>query len=200
MPAVPPAPAGRMNVLILGDSLALCGFGKHLDELFRNNPQVNATFTYMACGTNPLSWLKEKPYTSVKTQCGFWAIESSGNGPPQVLEDVYGMRAGHVPKAHLVPKLDDVMAAVHPDILVVQTGSNLFGIFPDAKTVHPTKHAAALEKYLIPFKKEAIAAGGRLAQNLLGQPAHLRPGGDGSAGFRPRAGARQTPAGNEGHR
>lgn len=162
VPNVPPAPAGRMNVLILGDSLALCGFGKHLDERFRSNPQVNATFTYMACGTNPLSWLKQKPYTNVKTQCGFWAIESSNNGQPQELEDVYGMRAGYVPKAHLVPKLEDVMAAVHPDILVIQTGSNLFGIFPDAKTVHPANHSAALKKYLIPFKEQAIEAGGNL--------------------------------------
>ncbi len=162
IPSVPPAPSGQMNVLILGDSLALCGFGKRLDERFRSNPEVNATFTYMACGTNPLSWLKKKPYTNVKTQCGFWAIESSTSGQPEVLEDVYGMSAGHVPKAHLVPKLDDVMAAVHPDILVVQTGSNLFGIFPDAKTVHPSKHAAVLEKYLTPFKKEAIEAGSNL--------------------------------------
>ncbi len=88
-----------MNVLILGDSLALCGFGKRLDERFRNDPRVNATFTYMTCGTNPLSWLKEKPYTKVKTQCGYWAIES-GPAEPRVVEDVYGMTAGHMPKAH----------------------------------------------------------------------------------------------------
>ncbi|HMG05904.1 MAG TPA: hypothetical protein VK581_10605, partial [Chthoniobacterales bacterium] len=50
-----------VSVLILGDSLALCGFGKRLDERFRKNPRVKATFTYLACGTNPLSWLKERP-------------------------------------------------------------------------------------------------------------------------------------------
>src|SRR6188472_1014223 len=64
----------KLNVLILGDSLALCGFGKRLDERFREDPKVGSTYTYMACGTNPLSWLKHKPYTSIKAPCGFWSI------------------------------------------------------------------------------------------------------------------------------
>jgi hypothetical protein len=57
-PQTAPAVSSRgANVLILGDSLALCGFGKRLDERFRQSPNVKATFTYLACGTNPLSWL-----------------------------------------------------------------------------------------------------------------------------------------------
>ncbi len=151
-----------MNVLILGDSLALCGFGERLDERFRNDPRVNATFTYMACGTNPLSWLKQPPYNTVRTQCGYWTIESQGDGKPRVLEDVYGMTSGHTPKAHLVPKLEDMVAAFHPDILVLQTGSNLFGIFPDGKTVQPAKHGPALAKYLAPFKETALEQAGSL--------------------------------------
>ena len=150
-----PAGPGKLNVLILGDSLALCGFGKRLDERFRSDPRVNATFTYMTCGTNPLSWLKEKPYSTVNTQCGFWAIEST-TGEPRVFEDAYGMTAGHIPKAHLVPKLEDMIAAMHPDVLVVQTGGNLFGLFPDSKTVRRSSHAAALAKYFLPFKTRAI--------------------------------------------
>src|SRR5687767_9453902 len=63
-------PSDGVNVLILGDSLALCGFGKRLDERFRKDPRVKATYTYIACGTNPLSWLKERPYTNLKTHCG----------------------------------------------------------------------------------------------------------------------------------
>ena len=156
LPVGAPAGPDKLNVLILGDSLALCGFGKRLDERFRNDPRVNATYTYMTCGTNPLSWLKEKPYSNVKTQCGYWAIESDGDGEPRELQDVYGMTAGHVPKPHLVPKLEDLIAALHPDVLVVQTGSNLFGLFSDGKTVRKGKHGAALEKYLGPFKEKAI--------------------------------------------
>jgi len=149
----------KFNVLILGDSLALCGFGKRLDERFRSDPQVNATYTYMACGTNPLSWLKQKPYTSIKAPCGFWSIESAGAGkPPRELQDTYGMERKNPPKPHLVPKLEDLLEKVQPDILVVQTGSNLFGLFPDAKTVRPSQHASALKGYLLPFKTKAVSA------------------------------------------
>src|SRR3954467_15057952 len=93
-PPLPNAPAAeqtRLNVLILGDSLALCGFGKRLDERFRHDPRVNATYTYMACGTNPLSWLKQKPYTSIKAPCGYWSIEPApaAQGVREI-QDTYG--------------------------------------------------------------------------------------------------------------
>lgn len=159
LPNTPAAGQGKLNVLILGDSLALCGFGKRLDERFRQDPNVSATFTYMACGTNPLSWLKQKPYTEVQTRCGFWSIESTAPGkPPRQFEDVYGMTAGHVPGAEHVPKLGDMLEALKPDILVIQSGNNLFGLFPDSKTVKPPHHAAELKKYLLPFKEKAIDA------------------------------------------
>ena len=145
-----------INVLILGDSLALCGFGKRLDERFRKSPRVNSTFTYLACGTNPLSWLKERPYTNIKTHCGFVSIESNGSGRPRELQDVYGMRRGHVPIPHAVPKLEDLLATLRPDILIVQTGTNLFDLFPDHKTVNPNRHGPALRSYFVPFINKAV--------------------------------------------
>lgn len=145
-----------VSVLILGDSLALCGFGKHLDERFRKSPQVKATFTYLACGTNPLSWLKDRPYTHIQTHCGFVAIESSpGSGHVKELQDVYGQTRGHVPGSHPVPKLEDLLATVKPDILIMQTGTNLFDLFSDHKTVSPNRHGPALRTYLAPFINKA---------------------------------------------
>src|ERR1051325_5092629 len=59
-----------LTVLILGDSLGLCGFSKRLDQKFRADPRVKSVFTYCTCGTNPLSWLKEKPFTQrVRAAC-----------------------------------------------------------------------------------------------------------------------------------
>jgi hypothetical protein len=144
---------GGAVILILGDSLSLCGFGKRLDEHFRESPQVaKATFTYMACGTNPLSWLKDRPYTNIKTHCGFWSIESvPGASRPAEFEDVYGMRRHSSPKAYPVPKLEDLLAQLHPDVLIMQTGGNLFDLFPDKKTTRPERRAAALKKYIAPF-------------------------------------------------
>ena len=163
-PAVPKAVAVSegINVLILGDSLALCGFGKRLDERFRKNPRVKATYTYIACGTNPLSWLKERPYSNIKTHCGFVSIESNGSGRPRELQDVYGMRRGHVPIPHAVPKLEDLVVALRPDILIMQTGTNLFDLFPDHKTVSPNRHGPALRSYLVPFITKAAGSSSTL--------------------------------------
>lgn len=150
-----PAPQEGVSVVILGDSLALCGFGKRLDERFRKSPRTKATFTYIACGTNPLSWLKERPYANIKTHCGFVSIESNGSSRPRELNDVYGMRRGHVPIPHPVPKLEDLLVTLRPDILIMQTGTNLFDLFPDHKTVIPNRHGPALRSYLAPFITKA---------------------------------------------
>ena len=157
-PAVPKAVAVSegVSVLILGDSLALCGFGKRLDERFRKDPRVKATYTYIACGTNPLSWLKDRPYTNIKTHCGFVSYESNGSGRPRSLEDVYGMRRGHVPIPHAVPKIEDLLTTLQPDILIMQTGTNLFDLFPDHKTVNPGRHGPELRSYFVPFITKAV--------------------------------------------
>ncbi|HVF71908.1 MAG TPA: hypothetical protein VM940_09900 [Chthoniobacterales bacterium] len=159
--ARPPAqqnqpPAEGVKVVILGDSLALCGFGQRLDQRFRKSPHVNATFTYIACGTNPLSWLKERPYSRIQTHCGYVSIESdSGSGRVKEVLDVYGQRRGHTPGSHTVPKLEDLLASLQPDILIMQTGTNLFDLFPDHKTVNPGRHGPALRSYLAPFIAKA---------------------------------------------
>src|ERR1044072_5660580 len=125
-----------LTVLILGDSLGLCGFSKRLDQKFRADPRVKAVFTYCTCGTNPLSWLKEKPFTRIQTHCGHWSIESQANSrASKEQRDTYGEPSGHRPASHTVPKLDDLLRTIQPDILVMHTGSNLFGLFSGREKV-----------------------------------------------------------------
>ena len=145
-----------VSVLILGDSLALCGFGKRLDERFRESPLTKATFTYLACGTNPLSWLKDRPYTHIQTHCGFVSMESLGGGMMREVNDVYGQTRGHVPGSHPVPKLEDLLATLQPDILIMQTGTNLFDLFPDKRSVNPNRHGSELRSFLVPFINKAV--------------------------------------------
>jgi hypothetical protein len=153
---VAPATSDGVTVLFLGDSLALCGFGKRLDAHFRETPEVKATYTYMACATHPLSWLKDKPYTTIKTHCGFWTIESvPGSREPKEMEDMYGMRRRSSPKSYPVPKLEDLLERIRPDILVMQTGGNLFDLFPGKKDVRPDRDGAALRKFVVPFLLKA---------------------------------------------
>ena len=149
-------PSEGISVLILGDSLALCGFGKRLDERFRESPLTKATFTYLACGTNPLSWLRERPYTNIKTHCGFVSMESLGGGMMREVNDVYGQTRGHVPGSHPVPKLEDLLVKLQPDILVMQTGTNLFDLFPYKRSVNPNRHGSELRSFLVPFINKAV--------------------------------------------
>jgi hypothetical protein len=150
---------GPLSVLILGDSLSLCGFGESLDKKFRSDAQVKSTFTYMACGTIPVSWLKQKPFTNAKTYCGFWSIESDPDAAkPKEFQDTYGMRRGSRPKPHLVPKLDDLLSAIRPEILVMQTGNNILSLFRDGKTVLPARHGPILKQLIAPFLSEALKA------------------------------------------
>jgi hypothetical protein len=152
-----------LTILILGDSLGLCGFGKRLDQKFRADPRVKSVFTYCTCGTNPLSWLKEKPFTHIQTHCGYWSIESqSGSRAVKELHDTYGMTSGHRPASHAVPKLDDLLATIQPDILVMQTGGNLFGLFSGREKVKPERDGPMLRKYLVPFVKKAITPPSKL--------------------------------------
>ena len=178
-----------ISVLILGDSLALCGFGKRLDDRFRKNPKVKATFTYLACGTNPLSWLKDRPYTNIKTHCGFVSIESNGPGRAKILEDVYGMRRGHVPIPHSVPKLEDLLATLRPDILIMQTGTNLFDIFPDHKTVIAAPSGSRAPNLSGSFHRQSGREFFHVKENLLGRVSHFRESLEGDPGLRGRTNA-----------
>src|SRR6266576_4164655 len=159
-----PADSPRdLTVLILGDSLGLCGFSKRLDQKFRADPRVKSVFTYCTCATNPLSWLKEKPFTHIQTHCGYWSIESRPDSHAiKELRDTYGTPSGHRPASHTVPKLDDLLATIQPDILVMQTGSNLFGLFSGREKVKPDRDASTLRKYLLPFVKKAITPPSKL--------------------------------------
>ncbi|MGA0176551.1 MAG: hypothetical protein ACO3YO_07305 [Chthoniobacterales bacterium] len=133
-------------MLILGDSMALCGFGPRLDDLFRASgvPDVN---TYMACGTHPLSWTQLKSYAKAQSRCGFWKIESAPEGPVS-FQDTYGMRRGHRPSKHPVPKIEELLPATRPDVLIVQLGNNLFDLL---KGRGKSRDGAVLEPFINPF-------------------------------------------------
>ena len=139
------------SVLVLGDSLALCGFGKTLDTRLRKCPDVTAVYSYMACGTVPVSWLKSGGFAKVHTACGLWTILGKRGERPAEFQDTYGMEKGKRPGSHPVPKLELLLEEHHPDILVVQNGTNLLSLFSDGKTLLPVRHEAQLRNYVEPF-------------------------------------------------
>jgi hypothetical protein len=160
-----PLPSGnrrgkKLKVLILGDSMAIGGFGEKLDALFRADSGVAEVHTYIACGTNPLSWMKRAPYTNATTRCGYWSIESvPGEEKPREIQDVYGMTRGHRPGSHTVPKIEDLVASHQPDILIMQNGNNFFSSFADGKTIVENTHGPMIHTHVAPLV-EWLAANG----------------------------------------
>ncbi len=142
------------SVLIIGDSMALCGFGQKVDAYFRAEG-VQEVFTYMACGTQPLSWTTLKNYEQAKTRCGFWRIETQKSGPPLSFQDTYGMGAGHRPGRYDVPKIEELLELRRPEVLLVQLGNNLFDLL---KGNNYSKMGPMLQPYITPFLAKVASA------------------------------------------
>ncbi len=149
--------AGRgLRVLILGDSLALCGFGKTLDSKIRTLPQVEAVATFMACGSVPTSWLASGALANARTACGFWSIEGSKGEAIKEVRDTFGMEKGHRPASYPVPKLERLAEAFKPDVLVMQSGTNLLSLFSDGRAIFPERHGSQIRSYMNPFVQHLV--------------------------------------------
>ena len=146
-----PAHWPAASVLILGDSMSMCGFGKRLHQNFRNSGAA-AVNTYMACGTQPLSWTTLPGYTRAQSRCGFWTIESGAGGALVEFADYYGMKPGHRPQRHDVPKIENLLPALRPDLLVVQLGNNLYPVLKG------NVRAAAVDPFIAPFLAQVAAS------------------------------------------
>ncbi len=142
------------RILVLGDSLALCGFGKTLDSRLRNLPQVEAVSTFMACGSVPTTWLAAGPLANARTTCGYWSIEGAKGEPVTEVRDTFGLEKGRRPGVYTVPKLDQLAEAFQPDILVMQNGTNLLSLFPDGQTILPERHDSQIRSYMHPFVRQ----------------------------------------------
>jgi hypothetical protein len=144
---------GGLRVLILCDSMGLNGFADELDACFRACPGVERVHTIVACGSNPLTWMKRGPYASATTHCGFLRIDSTGEpGGIQVERDIYGIPAGNKPATHRVPKIEDLVREIQPDILVFQNGNNFFDFYKGAQG-DPDKARGQMRSFITPLNQ-----------------------------------------------
>ncbi len=96
------------RVLYLGDSFSMGAFGYTMDSRLRDAGfQV---YTVVAGGATPYYWLKN--YPNISCSIGFWKKTPTTE-----------QRLGYV-KA--VPKIEDLITEYSPEIVVVQTGVNLY--------------------------------------------------------------------------
>ncbi len=105
---LPVSAASADRVLYLGDSLSMGAFGTTLDQNFRN--AGFETYTVVAGGASPYYWLKA--YQPLPCTIGFWEKTPHSD-----------KRLGYV---RAVPKIEDLIAEYNPNVVVVQTGINLY--------------------------------------------------------------------------
>ena len=95
------------KILYLGDSLSMGSFGRTMDSQMR--AAGHEVFTYVTGGATPYYWLSI--YDVQKTTIGQWE-----KTPERETRK----------KTATVPKLEDLLQKHWPDIVVVQTGVNLY--------------------------------------------------------------------------
>ena len=166
-------PAKRgLRVLILSDSMGLGGFSAELDACFRACPGVAAVHTIVAGGTNPLSWLNKPPYATVSTRSGYWSIESvAGKTKPEEVKDVSGMTKGHKPASHRVPKIEDLVERIQPEIVVFQNGNNFFDFFKEGEVIKEESHGKQIRAHVLPLLRWLATTGSSVKKFYWVSPA-----------------------------
>lgn len=121
----PPAQAGS-RVLYLGDSLSFGAFGATLDKQLRQSGcEVE---TMVTGGATPYYWLSD--FETVSGDAGHW-----------VKREGYERR---LRRTRAVPKIEPILQKFHPEVAVVQTGTNLYATLRDKKKT-PAERVKAVE-------------------------------------------------------
>lgn len=138
-PGTAASSASQNKVLFLGDSLSIGAFGRTFDTRMRENGLD--VFTVVAGGASPYYWLDA--YQPLPCAIGYW--EKSPRAE---------RRLGYI-KA--VPKIENLVADIRPDIVVVQTGVNLYATLRSKR--RPKEENIAEVRRLIDQMCYAIAKG-----------------------------------------
>ncbi|MEM0896046.1 MAG: hypothetical protein AAGJ79_04105 [Verrucomicrobiota bacterium] len=122
-----PALAGAFTgpkVLYLGDSMSMGAFGETFDREMRD--AGCDVFTHVAGGATPYYWLSR--YSPIASSIGYWEKTPSTESRQKYIR--------------AVPKVEKLVEQYRPDVVVVQTGTNLYATL---RSKRRTKEANILE-------------------------------------------------------
>ncbi len=142
-----------LRVMILCDSMGMSGFAEQLDSCFRSCPGVASVHTFAACGSNPLTWMKISPYTNATTRCGYLRIESKSQQSGSLVEREFRGMIKRGAKGQRVPKIEDLIPSIKPDILIVQNGNNFFGNFNSRRAIRNDVQGKVIRGHVSPMIK-----------------------------------------------
>jgi len=142
----------RVRVLYLGDSLSIGAFGRTLDRSMRS--AGFEVHTVVAGGASPYYWLDR--YQPMPCTIGFWEKSPSRE-----------RRVGYV---RAVPKIEDLIEQHEPNVVVVQTGINLYATLRSKR--RSKEENVAEVRSLIDQMCYAVADAGALSYWVLPPDSH----------------------------
>jgi hypothetical protein len=107
------------RVLMLGDSLSVGPFGQEMQHFLIDRFGESRVYLLASCGSSPEHWLGSEPEFVAK--CGYRV-----KTPRQYMLGEY--EKGRRPEPFPTPKLEQILAQTHPDLVLVQLGTNWFDL------------------------------------------------------------------------
>ncbi|MGI9244980.1 MAG: SGNH/GDSL hydrolase family protein, partial [Verrucomicrobiales bacterium] len=146
------AAAERKRILYLGDSMSMGAFGRKLDKEMREDGFD--VYTFVAGGATPYYWLSR--YSTIKGPIGYWEKTPGGEQRENV--------------ARGVPKVETLLERFDPDVVVVQTGTNLYSALRSKRRSkeNNVKEVEGLLSHMV----EAATQGGRSCYWITPPAAH----------------------------
>lgn len=144
--------SAKPRILYLGDSLSIGAFGQTFDNSLRS--AGFEVHTVVAGGASPYYWLKD--YEALPCTIGFWEKSPTSE-----------RRVGYV---RAVPKLEDLIADRKPNVVVVQTGINLYATLRSKRRAKSDNIAEVTS--LIEQMCYAISKGGAVSYWVLPPHSH----------------------------
>jgi lysophospholipase L1-like esterase len=133
------SPLGRNSkVLMVGDSLTVGPFGERIEEWLLQNLGPARVAVYGSCGSSPESWLAaNKNFVS---SCGYRETTVRRN---ILLDGKKGRRT----QPMAAPKIESLLAAQRPEIVIVQLGTNHYDSLLKGGKGSLTELAETYEKF-----------------------------------------------------
>lgn len=140
------------KVLFLGDSQSLGAFGTSFEQHLRE--AGCDVHTVVAGGASPYYWLKA--HGPMRCSIGYW--EKSSDGEQRVTS------------ISSVPKLEDLLAADRPQVVVVQMGVNLYAALRSKRWTDEENEATV--RALLREMGQAVSAAGAVSYWILPPKSH----------------------------
>ena len=144
--------ASKKRILYLGDSMSMGAFGRTMDQEMR--AAGHEVYTFVAGGATPYYWLSR--YSTIKGPIGYWEKTPSKENRQSVTLGV--------------PKVEDLLEKFDPDIVVIQTGTNLYATLRSKRRSkeNNVKEVEGLLNHMV----EAATQGGRRCYWISPPQAH----------------------------